>query len=165
MSSKTTIKVLAAVLAAVGVLEASGGTAVAFPDGQRVLIRNAATEQCVKAAPVPRSTDAPPYQLVLAECEPTDPAQRFYFSWDTLRSDALPGMCVTPVRHLAMQPCEESDHSQLWVSAPPSEHDPTDHIHPAQGKKTSWEARDGRVQVRPTQPSLAAQAWTYQPVG
>lgn len=165
MTSKT-MKVLAAALAAVGALAASAGTAVASPDGQRVLIRNAATEQCVKAAPVPRSTDAPPYQLVLAECEPTDPAQRFYFSWDTLRSDALPGMCVTPVRQgLAMQPCEESDRSQLWVSAPLSENDPTDHIHPGQGKNTSWEARDGRLQLRPTQRDLAAQAWTYQHVG
>ncbi|WP_374196348.1 hypothetical protein [Streptomyces sp. ISL-10] len=97
MTSKTT-KVLAAVLAAVGALAASGGTAMAFPDGQRVLIRNAATEQCVKAAPVPRSTDAPPYQLVLTECEPTDPAQRWYFSWDTLRSDALQGNGDAPGR-------------------------------------------------------------------
>ncbi|MGV9277763.1 hypothetical protein [Streptomyces griseosporeus] len=161
MTSKT-MKVGAAVLAAVGVLTASG-PAVAFPDGQRVLVRNAAAEQCVKAQVVPRAADAPPYQLVLAECEPTDPAQRWYFSWGTLRSDVAPGMCVTPVRQgLALMPCEESDRSQLWASMPLSANDPTDHIHPAEGENTSWEARDGRIQLRPTQ-SLVAQAWTYQP--
>ncbi|WP_086800294.1 hypothetical protein [Streptomyces caniscabiei] len=72
-----TLRTLGIALATAAAVAASTAPAEAFPDGQRTLVRSALTDRCVKADPMPRTADAPPLQLVLAECDADDPAQRF----------------------------------------------------------------------------------------
>lgn len=158
------VRTLGILLAAVGGVAVSAAPAGAFPDGQRVLVRTALDDRCVKAEMSPRTADAPPLQLVLTECDTDDPAQRFSFNWSTLSTDSAPGLCVAPAgRQLALTPCDESDRSQRWVSRPLGADDVTDHVE-AEGRGVSWTAAaDGTVSLEPTR-DRAEQEWLYTPV-
>ncbi|WP_272819693.1 ricin-type beta-trefoil lectin domain protein [Streptomyces caniscabiei] len=150
----------------VGTITVGTAPAGAFPDGQKVLIRSALDDRCVTVQTVPRTADEPPLRLALAECDEPAPGQRFRFDWQTLQTDASPGMCVAPAGRetLALAPCEEANRSQRWVSQPLTEDAPTDHIQTAgSGKNLSWEATADGVRLAPTK-DRAAQEWLYTPL-
>ncbi|WP_086800295.1 hypothetical protein [Streptomyces caniscabiei] len=66
-------------------------------------------------------------------------------------------------RGLGLEPCDEADRSQRWVSGPLGEDDPTDHIE-AEEDGVSWTAAaDGTVTPEPTG-DRAEQEWLYTPV-
>ncbi|WP_330346673.1 RICIN domain-containing protein (plasmid) [Streptomyces europaeiscabiei] len=163
----TTMRTLGVVTMVVGALAAAAVPAGAFPDEQRVLIRSALGDRCVRVQATPQSADEPPLRLALAECDERDTAQRLRYSWGTLRVDSVPGMCVAPAERqaLALAPCEEDDRRQLWVSQPLTNDAPTDHIQTDEdGKSLSWEAaKDGTVRLAPTS-DRAAQEWLYTPL-
>ncbi|MGW1674567.1 ricin-type beta-trefoil lectin domain protein [Streptomyces sp. NPDC002324] len=163
----TTMRTLGVAAMVAGALAAAAVPAGAFPDGQRVLIRSALDDRCVRVQTAPRSADEAPLRLVLAECDERDTAQRFAFDWTTLSVESTPGMCVAPAGRqvLALTPCEENDRTQRWVSQPLTDDAPTDHIQTAEGGKSlSWEAaKDGTVRLAPTS-DRAAQEWLYTPL-
>ncbi|MFH8939484.1 hypothetical protein [Streptomyces griseosporeus] len=114
----------------------------------------------------PDASGTVPLRLALTDrCDAADPAQRFYFDWDTVRSDFAPGLCVAPVRGvLVLKPCDESERSQLWVSRPRRANAPTEHIEAAEGENVSWTATaGGAVRLEPTRDDTV-QEWGYVPV-